>query len=269
MEVSRIRLKNLSNTRDLGGFPAADGAYIRPRRLIRSGELKKADENDILTLKNEYHVNAVIDLRMDAEREQSPDPQIGDAETVILPILDNSFFGIARDEDSIDAWMRLFEDPAVEPVEVFKEMYRKLMFSDYVKPFYRKFFDVLLEDRDGAVLWHCSAGKDRAGIATVLAMMALGVPREYILQDYMMTDVFTRKELRKLYFMIRFFVRDKRKKHCFRVLLGVREIYLQQLFDQIDRDYGDDIGYLRSFVGLSDAEILQLREKYLYKGEKL
>ena len=265
MEVKRIRLNKLDNTRYLGGFPAADGAVIRPRRLIRSGELSKADENDLAVLKNEYRVRTIVDLRMEAEREQSPDPPVGDAEKVFLPILDSSFFGIARDENSIKAWMRLFDDPSVSPESVFKEMYRKLMFSEYVRPYYRRFFDILLEDKPGAVLWHCSAGKDRAGITAMLVLMALGVSRELMIRDYMMTGVFSKKELRKRKLMIRFLVRDKRKKHCFRVLLDVREEYVRQLFSIIDRDYGSETGYLTSFIGLTEEEILRLRELYLEK----
>lgn len=263
MEVKRIRLKQLKNTRDLGGFPAADGRHIAERRLIRSGELKKADPEDIEKLKTEYHLHTVVDLRTDAEREQSPDPEIEGVAAVVLPILDSTFFGIARDENSVDAWMKLFDDSSVEPEDVFMEMYRKLMFSDYVKPYYRTFFETLMQKDSGAVLWHCSAGKDRAGIAALLVMMALGVPREYMVKDYMMTDVFTKHELRKFYFMIHFFVHDKRRKKCFRILLGVKEKYVRQLFDILDKEYGGELGYLQSFIGLRKTEIEALRNNYL------
>ena len=263
MEVKRIRLNQLSNTRDLGGFPAAEGKRIAKRRLIRSGELKKADPVDIEKLKTEFNLHTVVDLRTDAEREQSPDPEIEGVTAVILPVLDSSFFGIARDENSVDAWMKLFDDPTVDPQETFMEMYRKLMFSDYVKPFYRTFFDTLLQSKSGAVLWHCSAGKDRAGIAALLIMMALGVPRETMVKDYMMTGIFTKKELRRFYVMIKLFVHDKRRRKCFRTLLGVEEKYVRQLFDIMDNEYGGEIGYLQKFIGLSKEEIEDLRYNYL------
>ena len=263
MEVKRIPLKKLSNTRDIGGFPAADGKRIAFRRLIRSGELKNADPDDVEKLKTDYRLKTVVDLRTDAEREQSPDPVIDGVSVVILPVLDSSFFGIARDENSVDAWMKLFDDKTADPTEVFKEMYRKLTFSEYVKPYYRTFFDTLLQNDSGSVLWHCSAGKDRAGIATLLIMMALGVPREEMVRDYMMTGPFTRRDLLKFYFMIRFFVRDKRRRKCFRILLGVEEEYVRQLFEIMDRHYGGELGYLYSFIGLTPQEIEVLRNMYL------
>ena len=263
MDVKKIRFQKLSNTRDLGGFLGADGLHIAPRRLIRSGELKSAAAGDIKKLKTEYQLHTVIDLRTDAEREQSPDPMIDGVAAFVLPLLDSSFFGIARDEDAVTAWMKLFDDKNVDPTEMFKTMYRKLMFSDYVQPFFRTFFDVLLQNTEGSVLWHCSAGKDRAGILTLLIMMALGVSREDMVQDYMMTGVFTRRDLRKFYFMIRFFEKDKRKQKCYRTLLGVEEEYVRQLFDIIDRQYGGEKGYLNDFVGLTDTEIERLRKLYL------
>lgn len=263
MEVKNIRLEKLNNTRDLGGFPSSYGGVISSRRLIRSGELSKATHADIHKLTCDYGVHTVVDLRMEAEREQAPPPELPGVKSVWLPILDGSFFGIARDEDSVDAWMRLFEDPAKDPVAVFQEMYRKLMFSDYVKPYYRTFFDILLHNESGAVLWHCSAGKDRAGMATFLIMMALGVSREDMIKDYLMTDVFTKKDLRKLNFMIRFFVHDDRKRECYRTLLGVKEAYVRPLFDIIDRDYGGENGYLQTFIGLTSQEIDHLKKLYL------
>ncbi|MCH5198076.1 MAG: tyrosine-protein phosphatase [Oscillospiraceae bacterium] len=264
MEVKRIEeLKSLSNTRDLGGFITRDGKIIKPRRLIRSGELKKASSEDIKILTETYHVHTVLDLRIDAEREQSPDPEMNGVKTVVLPVLDSSFFGIARDENSMEAWLKLFDNTEVDPIEVFKEMYRKLMFSDYVKPYYRVFFNTLLQNKSGAVLWHCSAGKDRAGIATVLTLMSLGVNREDIIKDYLMTGKFQKKELRKLRLLMPIFVRKKRVRECIKILLGVEEIYLHQLFEIIDRDYGNDENYLREFIGLTQEELDQLKEMYL------
>ncbi len=263
MDIQRIKLKTLSNTRDIGGFPAADGKKIAPCRLIRSGELNGAAPEDIAVLKEQYRLQKVIDLRMDAERAQSPDPVIEGVTTLVLPVLDGSFFGIARDENSVSAWLRLFDDPTADPREIFKTMYRKLLFSDYVKPLYREFFSVLLELREGAVLWHCSAGKDRAGLVSLLVMTALGVPRELIILDYMMTENFTAKDLRKVRAKIRLFIRDKRKKDCLNVLLSVDESFLTQLFEIMDAEYGGGEGYLRSFIGLPPEEILRMRKMYL------
>lgn len=264
MEVKRIEeLNKLTNTRDLGGFLSKDGKKIMPGRIIRSGELKKASAEDITILTEKYHVHTILDLRIDAEREQSPDPEIPGIKTVVLPLLDSSFFGIARDENSMEAWIKLLDNADVDPVEVFKEMYRKLMFSDYVKPYYRTFFDTLLENNSGAVLWHCSAGKDRAGVATVLTLMSLGVNREDIITDYMMTAQFQKKELKKLRLLMPLFVRKKRVRECIKILLGVNEAYIRQLFDIIDREYGNDENYLKEFIGLTDKELDELKKLYL------
>ena len=70
-------------------------------------------------------------------------------------------------------------------------LYRNLVMDPFSRQQYRKFFGILLDQKEGAVLWHCSAGKDRVGVGTALLLSALGVPRETILADYMMVNTFT------------------------------------------------------------------------------
>ena len=64
-------------------------------------------------------------------------------------------------------------------------LYRNLVMDPFSRQQYRKFFGILLDQKEGAVLWHCSAGKDRVGVGTALLLSALGIPRETILADYM------------------------------------------------------------------------------------
>ena len=64
-----------------------------------------------------------------------------------------------------------------------RSMYRKFV-GDYCVSRYSRFVQILLEDHDKAVLWHCSAGKDRAGVGAVIIEEILGVPRETIISDY-------------------------------------------------------------------------------------
>jgi hypothetical protein len=52
---------------------------------------------------------------------------------------------------------------------------------------YKKFFELLLAQNSGALLYHCSAGKDRTGVATALLLSALGVDRETVIKDYLLS----------------------------------------------------------------------------------
>ena len=73
------------------------------------------------------------------------------------------------------------------------EKHMQSIYSDFVRSEFssvqlRKFFSMLLDDRGGATLWHCTAGKDRVGVATALLLTILGAEEEAIYADYMRTN---------------------------------------------------------------------------------
>lgn len=262
MKIKRIRFEKLKNTRDLGGFETTDGKKIRNGVLLRSGELGKASKADLEKLVNGYHLKTVIDLRTDAEVYHSPDPVPEGVSYVRCPLLDNSFLGIARDDYSIEAWLDLFRKSDKRAEEVFGDMYLKLTFDDYVKPFVKQVFE-LIASSDGAVLWHCSAGKDRVGVITILLLSALGVPEDVIIKDYLMTGVFTRGEILKIRFLAALKYRDAKLNRAVSCLMGVREEFVLPIFERAKRDYGSVSAMLTDHFGIDAETVEQIRSKYL------
>lgn len=263
MENRKIKFEKIKNARDLGGLETADGRHIRHDLLIRCGHLGQATEKDIALLTDRYRLRSIIDFRIGAEVDSDPDKNVPGAEYENLSVLDDSIFGIARDQYSLESWLNLFRSDPADPEKVFGDMYRKILFGDRVIPFVRHFFDVLLEDRDGAVLWHCSAGKDRAGVMTVLVLLAFGVPEKDIIDDYMLTRETSRKEIRQMKMILPFKFREKAIRNCVYVLLDVRERYVTDILAEIKRDYGDAEAFLDKRFGISHEEIVKLRNKYL------
>lgn len=263
MKLKRIKLKKLKNTRDLGGFPAADGLFIKEKKLIRSGHLAKASEHDKEILINDYNLRTVVDLRIDAEIKEKPEvlPEI--VSCFHFPLLEKSFLGIARDEYSIKSWFNLFKDSDRRPEDVFYDMYELLLFGDRSKVYVRKIFDILLSQEDGAVLWHCSAGKDRVGVITMLILMALGVDRSLIIEDFLATNRFSAGEIIKTRVFAPLVIRERRLRKCLAILMGVKREYMDKLFEKIDKDFGDDFTFFYKQFSISENEILKLREKYL------
>ena len=142
-------------------------------------------------------------------------------------------------------------------------MYHRILFSDHVVPFVKRFFDILLENKNGAVLWHCSAGKDRAGVMTVLVLSALGVPENEIVADYLLTGETSRKDIRHMKLLLPFKFKDKNIRKCVYVLLDVRERYIRDILAEVKRDYGDMEQFLNKRFGITKDQIVQLRKKYL------
>lgn len=103
MVIQKIPLENLQNTRDLGGFMTKDGRKVKSHRLIRSGDLKDATENDKKLLVDTYGLNMVIDFRTAQECKDRPDPRIPGVEYIWHPIFEEKASGITR-EKTVSVW---------------------------------------------------------------------------------------------------------------------------------------------------------------------
>ena len=263
MEVKRLPLGGLNNTRDLGDLCVEGCPAIRRRRLLRSGALWSASEEALSALRQDYGVHTVVDLRTRVEAETQPDPALPGCRQVLLPMLDDSFFGIARDSYSVEAWFNMFLSSDASPEDVFAAMYRRIVFDERSIGLWRLFFVCLLENTRGAVLWHCSAGKDRAGLATVLLLGALGFPEEAAVFDYMQTGVFTAEEIRTVKAMAAGRTDDPRLLEATDVLMGVRPVYITRVFDEMRERFGGARQFYLKTGLLTEAELDQLKTMYL------
>ncbi len=265
--ADRIPLEGLYNTRDLGGIEASDGRWIRPHRLIRSGQLFGMTEGDARVLTEGYGLKTVVDFRTQREKEESPDPALKGVDHLEIPILDELSVGITRDRESEKGMLKLLTERLDSGVDAAAEymqgLYRSMVKQEYCRRQYRRFFDVLLKQEEGAVLWHCSAGKDRAGVGTAYLLWALGVPDETVYEDYRKVNELTRGAVEAELSRIRERVPDERLLECLRRLMQVQDSYLRSVQDEIMEDYGSLDAFFAREMGLDEGARLRLREKYL------
>lgn len=163
-EFGHIPFEGLHNTRDLGGMPAADGRRIAPAKLIRSGCLHKASEQDLARLVGDYDLAGVIDFRTQLERDKEPDPRELMEGVVFydFPALSGETIGITHGA-GVAQDLKTFASYNASPHELVRGMYPQILLDDAGRVAYTSFLEVLLEGDGGAYLWHCSEGKDRAG----------------------------------------------------------------------------------------------------------
>jgi len=217
-EITRIPLEGLHNTRDLGGFEAADGRHIRPKKLLRSGQLAGMTKKD---------------------REKS-------AETDMMKMLVQK---MSSSETAAEEYM--------------DGLYRDLVMEPFSRQQYRHFFEILLSHEEGALLWHCSAGKDRVGVGTALLLSALGVPRETIVRDYMMVNEFTGDVVEGHLEKLKERLHNPQLINCLRELMQVKESYIYSVFAAIDENFGGMENFLKTEMGLDGGRLELLRDKYL------
>ena len=243
---------------------------LRHGRLIRSGMLSRLDDNDISYLKN-AGLRTVVDFRTLAERLQKPDRLLEGTEYIICPILEDKAEGITRDkpetEDeeaqrTVKMARRLMErDP--DGAAQMRSLYPVMVTIEHSVQHYRQFFEILLRHEEGALLYHCTMGKDRVGTATALILSALGVSRERIFEDYLITNARCAPGTERLIANCKRYTDDAAELEFIRILDTVREDFLGAALETIDENYGGMGNFLRGQMALDDEKLARLRELYL------
>ena len=173
-----LLLTTIRNIRDLGGISTQDGRTIRPRCLIRSAHLGNASEEDLQFLRKEERLAAVLDLRTNQERLEKPDHANGFT-CFAIPVIDDLRAGITHEKGAEE---KEFPDMAF--------LYRLMITRPETQSgLARALHQIFTWDYSrGAILWHCTEGKDRCGMTAALVLEALGVSRDAIMRDYLETN---------------------------------------------------------------------------------
>ena len=260
----RVELTSVRNARELGGYQTADGMTVKSGVLLRTGRLDDISDEDKYILQNTYRVRDVIDFRMDMERVKTNFPD--GAKYHHVDIIDDSQLDEQADkgglpEMSAEEFLQFIE--TAENLGIFGDnMYITFLESTVGQQGYREFLKILVK-AEGAVLWHCTGGKDRTGLAAMLILSALGVDEETIVKDYLLTNEYNAEKIAET----RTFFLDKTHDEMIAekaVLLmdGVSEIPMKNVLAHLKEKYGSVKGYIK-FLGISDKEIEILKEKYL------
>lgn len=254
MTIQASRLLPLEggfNLRDMGGYTTADGRQVKHGMLYRSGMmsmLTEADEQHLAGL----GIATVCDLRRDGERQRDPtrwcEPagvhywtrDYSESSGVLSELLN----GVTTADDMRGAMITLYPEILVDHA-----------------PSYRFLFGRLL-DGHVPLLFNCSAGKDRTGVAAALILSVLGVPRETILEDYLLTNEhadFSRMLERSSAGFERYAAMGEA---VMKPLFAADADYLAEMYDSLDRDHGGLDTYLAA-IGVDSAARATLRELLL------
>ena len=240
----RIDFEGLPNTRDLGGLPAADGRRVRPGLLLRSGTLYFATTDDCRRLAEDYHLRCVVDFRGADELAEYPDgmERLPGARYVHADALKDAIAGISQDAEArarLEAARTNDDDPAL----FMETVYPHILLGESGIAAYRALVRCLLETADGAVLWHCHFGRDRCGMGSMLVEVLLGVPWEAVEKDYLATNRFNPDPA------------DPRT--------DANPRFIRAAVAAVTREFGGVMGYAREALGVSDADVAELRGRYL------
>ncbi|RMI28326.1 tyrosine-protein phosphatase [Streptomyces triticirhizae] len=257
-------LTAVRNFRDLGGLPARDGRTVRRGRLFRSGHLAHATAEDAAFL-GSLGLRAVFDFRNAADLElDGHDVALPGVRNVNIPLNDPAdgaaFWDLVRRGD-VDRLRRQLAEGRGE--EQMKETYRSIVLGRTAE---QGRVLAALAEGDVPALLHCAAGKDRAGLTVAVVLLALGVEREVIAEDYLRSNA-----PRSRYLVRRdepaarpgATALDPEVQRLLAPMFDARIEYLSAAFDTIDTHWGGTEGYLTRGLGLTPPARERLRAALL------
>lgn len=249
-----LPLEGGNNFRDLGGYVASDGRTVRWGKLFRSATMNGLTADDFRLL-GKMGISTVCDFRDTGEREASP---VAWPQGVQPRVLTRDY---ALD---LGPMMGVFAQPGVTGEQARQAMAgfgRDMPFM--FKAQFSEMFRELVAGR-APLAFNCSAGKDRTGMAAVLVLSALGVPRETAIADYLLSNQYYKPRMpaagAKLDPTTAFLA--KLPPEVLGALMGVDRRYMEASLAAIDEKGGMD-RYLREDMGLSDVDRSRLKALYL------
>lgn len=251
-----LPLGGVHNFRDYGGYDAGHGARIKHGLLWRSAQHGDASEDDLDAI-HALGIANVIDLRGPIERDMKPCRRHGDFAAQVWTYPEETA-GLALHTEAADGVVS-----AQEARAAMIGLYEGIAFRENLVPMLRLYFEIL-HRAEGPSLVHCVAGKDRTGWAVAMVQHALGVPRDAIMHDYMVTNSAGNIEAR-----IAAGATHIRERHggisdeTVRALMGVEEDYLNAALTAAEARYGDIDSYLAAVLGINPAKREMLRAHYL------
>jgi protein-tyrosine phosphatase len=257
-----LPLEGGSNFRDMGGYVTADGRTVKRGLLFRSGAMAGLTEADMDYLDG-FGFRTVVDLRSSEELELYPNRWVDGRD------IDYRY----HDYSMMDLMKRAGERGQASGGGDYSAMY--LYMADMLRPQLSMYFDALLDGAVPAVV-NCSAGQDRTGITSAMLLSVLGVERDTILEDYLLSTDFRRPDNEKGDVDLE----EAAKTNAFAAMMlqygsGVESSrpnplvtedgtpFLQLTFDAIETRYGSVSSWLSEELGVSPQEQARLRAMYL------
>ncbi len=238
-----IPLNGASNFRDLGGYVGHEGRTVQWRKIFRSDHLASLDEQDVGQLKT-LGIARSFDFRgvQESQAQSYAWPGIERHSLSIEPTV------VQRLQAQHLTGRPLSEADALDAMQT---TYREFVKSDSHR--FAELFEHLLAKPD-PLLFHCTAGKDRTGLAAALILSALGVSEQDIWQDYLLTNQLYKRNHTGATTL---------SPEVLKIVWQVQESFLKASLEVIQQDHGGMHNYLSQQLKLSPAALQKLRSNYL------
>ncbi len=259
-EISQQRIitfENTENFRQIGGYKTKSGKTVKHNVFFRTGALSTITAKHDIQKFNNLNIKTIIDFRSSSERIENPDPIFSG----INQISQSALFDENGDEVNFDI-QSIFSKGIKgidEMVTDVKKSYETISFNN---PAFKIMFKHISENAV-PLLFHCTAGKDRTGVAAALILRTLGVSDETIIEDYMLTNKL-RNNTRKMFVeRLKPHLKDVDLNEIAQAVLGVEKYSIETVLSSIDNKYDDFSDYLTNECDFTPEMQQKMKENYL------
>ena len=272
MSFRKLNIGSLINARDLHGLKNREGKTIKKNSLFRSDALFKISSEDMRRLKEENNLKEIIDFRGEDERKKhTVDPSVDGVKHIYLPLNNGIRNQVTRehkehsDNKEVEGIINFFYylDEKADITYATEKFYRQFVSNEIGVKNLSKFLNEVLSC-DGLLIYHCTDGKDRTGVATYLLLKILDFDDETIFYDYLLTNenvVEKRKRRRELFLSCG--IDNEIILNSSDIIAGVRENWLKAAVDEINKRYQGVDSYIENILGFSKEKREYMQEKYL------
>ncbi|MBK5720917.1 tyrosine-protein phosphatase [Dysgonomonas sp. Marseille-P4677] len=231
------------NFRDMGGYQNTDGKYVKWGKVFRSDDLHNLTDADLEYLAA-IPLVSIVDFRSEEEMQMGPDKNPTSLKKNYAYSISpgNLMNAVKKDVSKITS---------EQADQLMMDMNVLLVSDTTCINRYKDFFALLQNEDDAPLMFHCSAGKDRTGMAAALFLSALGVDEKTIIKDYLLSNTYLANKYAKL----------KAENPAMKSFFEVKAEFLQAGLDRIKKDHGSVENYLKNVL---NVDIQKMRDLYLY-----
>jgi protein-tyrosine phosphatase len=238
-------LEGAPNFRDLGGYPSHEGKKTVWGKIFRTQALDQLTDNDIKKMK-EIGVKTVIDFRDDEEVKRAPSRLLEGVNVIRLPIGVGSHISKSMQKQFLSM-------DSLQCIRFMEGVNRQFAMK-FTKSF-KAFFDVLLQEENYPVVFHCTAGKDRTGFAAAMLLCALDVDWNTVMEDYLLSNTYLEPQS--------FLPPSEQISPALRMIWSVQPSYLNNAKNEIIQRYGSIDNNLQKEFQIGQIEKEKLKNYLL------
>lgn len=252
-DTRKLPFTGAHNFRDLGGYKTSDGKTVKWGKVYRSDNLHSLTDEDLKYMER-LNLKSVVDFRSDEERNEEPDRLTPDMTPILLPIK-------FEPEGVTETLMRDLTFGDLDSSNLLRD-FNVILVKEFTEE-YRDFFRHIVDNGGEPFLLHCTAGKDRAGFGSAMILTVLGVPREKIIEDYLLTNTYVSDHVESKLLETELKTFFRADSDNLRKINLVEERYIQAAFDTIDSHWGGMDQYISEGLNLTEEDINKIKDYYL------